>query len=131
MKGNETSANSPHWTAPPCDRIGLMDANFQYLGAILARADADEQAEFFRAFIAECNMLSLVQAIIAQKYVTGPSAYLWAHSTGDVILWPDEKAAVVALSSENDPGVNAIDRWQLDDAELDELLASGVVDEEA
>jgi hypothetical protein len=112
-------------------KMELMDDNFQYLGAILARADADEQEEFFRAFIAECNMLSLVQEIIAQKYVTGPSAYLWAHSTGDVILWPDEKAAVVALSSENDPGVNAIDRWQLDDAELDELLASGVVDEEA
>ncbi len=36
-------------------KIGLLDADFKYLGAVLARAGDDEQAEFLKAFVAECQ----------------------------------------------------------------------------
>ena len=37
-------------------RTGIRkEIDWEYLGALLARSDDDEQAEFFKAFIKECN----------------------------------------------------------------------------
>ena len=37
-------------------KIGLRkDIDWQYVGAMLARAGDDEQAEFLKAFVKECN----------------------------------------------------------------------------
>lgn len=36
-------------------RIGLATPDWAYIGAVLARAGDDEQAQFFKAFVAECN----------------------------------------------------------------------------
>ena len=52
--------------------------------------------------------LNKVAEIVEAKTREGSHAYLRAHTSGDVILWPDEE------SSENDDGANAIARWQLD-----------------
>jgi hypothetical protein len=35
-------------------RFGLRDFDWDSVGALLARADSREQAEFFRAFVKEC-----------------------------------------------------------------------------
>ena len=36
-------------------RIGLVEPDWQFIGATLARCDDREQAEFFRAFVKECH----------------------------------------------------------------------------
>ena len=63
-----------------------------------------------------------VVEILAAKKESGDDAYLWLHDSGDCILWPTEE------SSENDDGKNAIERWQLTAAEIEELEATGEVD---
>jgi len=66
-----------------------------------------------------------VRQVVERKFREGTYAYLWLHSSGDCILWPDEQ------SSENDDGANAVARWQLSDAEAVELMATNEVDETA
>jgi len=61
--------------------------------------------------------------IIERKRAEGPEAYLWAHDSGDVILWETEAESV------DDDGRRAVARWQVDAVTLDALLASGEVDE--
>lgn len=56
--------------------------------------------------------MDLVGEIVNAKMDAGEDAYLWAHSSGDVILWLSEDASV------NDDGSNALDRWQVDDETL-------------
>jgi hypothetical protein len=63
--------------------------------------------------------------ILAAKKEAGADAYLWVHTSGDVILWPDE------ASSENDAGANALSRWHVNAATVDALVASGEADEVA
>jgi len=65
----------------------------------------------------------MVTQIIERKRAEGPEAYLWAHDSGDVILWPSEAESV------DDDGRRAVARWRVDRATLDALLASGEVDE--
>jgi len=37
-------------------RFGIRkDVDWQYMGALLAQSDDSEQAEFFKAFVKECN----------------------------------------------------------------------------
>lgn len=36
-------------------RLGLRDIDWQQVGAQLAQSSDDEQAEFFKAFVKECN----------------------------------------------------------------------------
>jgi len=61
--------------------------------------------------------------ILARKRQSGVDAYLWVHTSGDVILWPDE------ASSENDSGARAVARWTVDEAVVDALIDSGECDE--
>jgi hypothetical protein len=63
------------------------------------------------------------QAIIDRKSEVGEDAYLWVHDSGDVILWPSEKA------SEGDDGAHAIARWSVSAATVVALADSGEVDE--
>lgn len=64
-----------------------------------------------------------IAEILTAKAAAGPDAYLWLHTSGDCILWPDEDA------SENDDGARAIGRWQLDSGAKAALIDSGEVDE--
>jgi hypothetical protein len=74
----------------------------------------------------EINPMTTTAAdIIARKHAEGPDAYLWCHSSGDVVLWADEASSV------NDSGVNAVERWQVDAETLQHLIDSGDVDEVA
>jgi len=61
--------------------------------------------------------------IIERKRAEGPEAYLWAHDSGDVILWSTEAESV------DDDGRRAVARWQVDAVTLDALIESGEVDE--
>jgi len=70
-------------------------------------------------------MKATVDEILAAKEDAGADAHLWVHASGDVILWPDEE------SSKNDAGANAIGRWSVNDATVDALIDSGMVDEVA
>ena len=36
-------------------RIGLQEPDWDYIGAVLANSDGDEQAKFFKAFLKECK----------------------------------------------------------------------------
>jgi len=65
------------------------------------------------------------RAIIDAKRDAGPDAYLWVHDSGEVILWSTEE------DSENDDGSNAVDRWNVDAATVEELIESGECDEVA
>jgi hypothetical protein len=56
--------------------------------------------------------MDAVAAIVNAKESAGDDAYLWAHSSGDVILWESEE------QSEDNDGSHAIDRWQVDEATL-------------
>lgn len=67
--------------------------------------------------------MNTLNEILTAKANAGPDAYLWLHTSGDCILWPDETAA------ENDDGARAIGRWQLDRRQKDALIDSGEVDE--
>jgi len=60
-----------------------------------------------------------VAEILIACNAAGPDAYLWVHTSGDVILWPSEAASV------NDDGQNAIARWQVEADEVDQLIESG------
>jgi hypothetical protein len=46
--------------------------------------------------------------IFGEKIIAGPDAYLWAHDSGDVILWASEAESI------EDDGRNAIGRWKVD-----------------
>ena len=61
--------------------------------------------------------------IIDRKHSEGSDAYLWAHTSGDVILWANE------ASSADDDGSCAVERWQVDAATVDALIGSGEVDD--
>lgn len=63
--------------------------------------------------------------IIERKHGEGAEAYLWVHSSGDVILWPDEDASV------DDDGANAAERWHVDAETVDALITSGECDDVA
>jgi hypothetical protein len=67
--------------------------------------------------------MTLVDDIQHAKSKTGSEAYLWAHDSGDVILWESEEDSV------DSNGWNAVGRWRLDRAELKALIDSGSVDE--
>jgi len=69
--------------------------------------------------------MSLASHIAQFKTQTGPNAYLWAHSSGDVILWESEDDSV------DSDGRNALGRWRLERPDVDSLIASGVVDDVA
>jgi hypothetical protein len=68
-------------------------------------------------------MTDLIMEIISHKAEI--DGYLWAHDSGDVILWPSEEESV------DDDGRHAIARWQLSRAELDALASLGEIDETA
>jgi hypothetical protein len=53
------------------------------------------------------------------------NGFLWAHDSGDVILWESEEDSV------DDDGRHAVARWQLSRAELDALASLGEIDETA
>jgi len=67
--------------------------------------------------------MTLVDDIKHAKSKAGSEAYLWAHDSGDVILWESENVSV------DSNGWNAVGRWRLDRAELKALIDSGSVDE--
>lgn len=64
------------------------------------------------------------EEILIARTDAGPDAYLWVHTSGDVILWPAEPGP------DND-GCDALARWQVSPAVVDELIASGDVDDVA
>lgn len=66
--------------------------------------------------------MTTLATIMAAVADAGPSAYLWVHDSGDVILWPDEP------SSRGDDGANALARWHVDADTVRDLVASGCVD---
>jgi hypothetical protein len=53
------------------------------------------------------------------------NGWLWAHDSGDVILWESEEDSV------DDDGQRAVARWQVTREELDALISLGEVDETA
>lgn len=59
--------------------------------------------------------MSAATEIRQAKAAAGSEAYLWAHTSGDVILWESEAQSV------GDDGARAVGRWQVDAATLDEL----------
>jgi hypothetical protein len=65
-------------------------------------------------------MNQIVKEIIEAKKQAGENAYLWLQS-GDCILWASEE------ESEGDDGSRAIDRWQLDKHDAEQLSNSGEV----
>jgi hypothetical protein len=54
--------------------------------------------------------LDEVVEIVNAKEEIGEDAWLWAHTSGDVILWPSEESSI------NDDGANAVKRWQVNNA---------------
>ncbi len=69
----------------------------------------------------------LVQEVIEAYRAASKTedAYLWIHTSGDAILWPNAEVA------ENDNGACAIGRWQLTDASeftqaTDALIEAGI-----
>ena len=36
-------------------KLGIIDVDFEYVGALLAQSDDIEQTKFFKAFVKECN----------------------------------------------------------------------------
>lgn len=70
-------------------------------------------------------MTSKITTILAAKKSAGTDAYLWLHDSGDCILWPTEEA------SENDDGQNAVGRWTLTKAEVNDLINTGECDDVA
>ncbi len=69
--------------------------------------------------------MSKTNEILAAKAAAGDGAYLWLHSSGDCILWPNEAASV------NDDGAHALGRWQLNADEAADLADTGEIDEAA
>lgn len=63
------------------------------------------------------------EIILDRKRDSGPDAFLWANTSGDVILWPDE------VSSEGDDGSKALARWQVSDETLNYLIDGGALDD--
>lgn len=61
-------------------------------------------------------MTTLLSHILSAKSQAGPDAYLWAHDSGDVILWESESQSV------NDDGRLAIGRWRVDSETLASLI---------
>ncbi len=49
-------------------------------------------------------------------------AYLWAHDSGDVILWPDE------ASSQDDDGAKALQRWHVGADVIEALIDACALD---
>jgi hypothetical protein len=68
-------------------------------------------------------MADLIMEIMNHKAEI--DGFLWAHDSGDVILWPSEEESI------NDDGQRAVARWQLSRAELDALASLGEIDETA
>ncbi len=70
---------------------------------------------------AAIGMNGVAAEIAIAKKEAGEGAYLWAHDSGDVILWASE------YDAENDDGSNAVGRWTVD---ADTLAALGsLIDE--
>jgi hypothetical protein len=68
-------------------------------------------------------MADIIDTIRAAKEEAGEEAYLWLHTSGDCILWPNEEESI------DDSGVAAIGRWHLTDAEVDRMLQCGLDDD--
>jgi hypothetical protein len=99
------------------------DAADYVVEIILPRTDLSRiEAKLLRAIGMDDFFYGFAE-IIERKRVEGPDAYLWAHDSGDVILWPTESESV------DDNGRRAVARWRVDAVTLDALIASGEVDE--
>jgi hypothetical protein len=64
------------------------------------------------------------EEILIAKTDAGDGAYLWVHTSGDVILWHTEPGP-------GNDGADAAARWHVGPAVVDELIASGDVDDVA
>lgn len=68
-------------------------------------------------------MSDTVYDILQAKKSAGEDSFLWLHSSGDCILWPNEESSI------NDDGRHALHRWRLNEDEHAALVAIGEVDE--
>lgn len=60
--------------------------------------------------------MTTLNHILSAKSESGPEAHLWAHDSGDVILWESESLSV------SDDGRLAVGRWRVDPEVLAGLI---------
>ena len=70
-------------------KFGLKDMDWEYVGALLANGDDDDQAKFLKAFIKECNSWGTTHQV--QKQLASVNRK----------LTPEEREALSMLSYED------------------------------
>lgn len=107
-----------------CDAYNLPRDNFAAEDVQVVQDAAESLAEGEWLEVAHDQNPLLIDEILAEKSKLD-NGYLWLHSTGDCILWPDKESCV------NDDGARAVERWQLTREGADALVETGAVDERA